>query len=171
MSTEDWTRRAGYEVTPSNKSRKGLTTEAFNTKPVNPFSNPEPKKEEPVDDAIDEVKDIIEPAFKKEEEARLTNTPLKSVSIRWQECQFKVKFDEVLIQKSELTSWMMLVHDLGRDPEGPPWSPPVSEQPQSFVIEFEGKKTAVSYFDHQIQWQNYLIFSFMIIAPEVQSPP
>lgn len=165
MSTENWTHRSGYEVTPSGESRKGLTTEAFSVKPVNPFTDPESKKEEPID-AIKQAENTPEPveSVVKKEKSRPTNAPLKPVSIRWQECQFKVKFDEVLIQKSELTSWIILAHDLNRDPEGPPWSPPVSEQPQNFVIEFEGTSLAVSYFDQQIQWQNHLLYIFMVVT-------
>ena len=169
MDGKKWTKRAGYEVTPRGDKRRGITTTDFNTKPVNPFlesktetehseTNPESETEEL------EEKSQISPTL--QEKGIQPTPPFKSVTIHWQECQFKVKFDEISIQEAELTSWLILVHDLKRDPEGPPWSPPVSSQPQNFVIEFEDKKLAVSYFDQQIKWQDCILYLFMIVAPE-----
>jgi hypothetical protein len=75
------------------------------------------------------------------------------IKIEWKGCIFNVSFDNVWIQNdstdTDTPKWLVLVHDLSSNTDGPIWSPPTSVEPgevTTLTIEHEGTAYDCSYF-------------------------
>ena len=174
----EWTKRSGYEVTPSEEDRRDVVNTPFNISPVDPTKPSQPPVvdvlEETVEEGIQEdhfSESTLEPSKEVKEtlvrsEREEGTSQLTPVTVLWQGCRFKVKFDKVLVHKSEINEWLILAHNLSREPDGPPWSPPVSEKPQTFEIEIhleEGDtRHTVTYLDLSLRWDQYILYVFLI---------
>jgi len=98
------------------------------------------------------------------EESESTQTPVPAASgtyvnltgdqkikVEWQGCQFQVVFDDVWTQKDEATGdvrWLILVHNLSDKPDGPSWTPPVSNSDGVATLNIKHNSTdyVCSYF-------------------------
>ena len=175
-----WTKREGYEVPPPADTRKGLTTQVFDTTPVDftkppPPSVEQPKAEEeqptipekePVPQVEIDTQDYLALASSVEKTPE-EEAPRIHLKVKWGPIKFNAHFDRVELQEAgEETQWLILANDVNRTPI-PSWSPELNEEGQNILeIEFEGTTYKVSYFGQRLRWSEYELFIFLVMKPD-----